>query len=110
MKKAVFRSIFVVAVLLLFVQSVSLEARAHHHHRSTRVEVGIGAGAGIRDAYVARRYVRPVVQPVYVMPTHYPAPAYIYTAPVYVEDVYVARPVCSPFSFGGLSLSWNFFK
>lgn len=113
MKKTIFYTLFSLTALLLLAQSSSLEARPHrHHHRSTHVQVGIGAGFSARETYVARRYVRPAVQPVYVVPTPYPAAAYAYTAPVYVEEVYLApAPTYRPLlNFGGLSFSWNFFK
>lgn len=112
MKKTIFYTIFTLTALLLFSQSTPLEARPHrHHHRSTHVQVGLGAGFSARDTYVARRYVRPAVQPVYMVPTTYPTPVYVYTAPVYVEEVYLApAPAYRPLTFGGLSFSWNFFK
>lgn len=106
MKKTILCSVFVL-MALMFIQEAPLEARGHH--RSSHVQVGIGAQIGVRDAYVARRYVRPVAQRVYVAPGPYYAPAYVYPVQAYVEDVYVA-PAPRPLTFGGLSFSWNFFK
>lgn len=111
MKKTIFCLFFVLAAVL-FLQSSPLEAR--HHHRSSHVQVGVGMGAniGIRDAYVARRYVRPVAQQVYVAaPGAYYTPVYVYPTQAYVEEVYVAPPARQVgLGIGGLSFSWNFFR
>lgn len=114
MNKVFFCSLFSIMAVLLLAQSTPLEAR-HHHCRSSHVQVGVGANMVARDAYVARRYVRPVVasRPVIVAQDPYcysPVYAYApaYAAPVYVEEVYVA-PRPRPVTFGGLSFSFNLF-
>lgn len=113
MNKIFFCSLFSIMAILLFIQSAPLEAR-HHHSRGGHVQVGVGANVVARDAYVARRYVRPVVAtPVIVSHDPYYSPVYVYAppayaAPVYVEEVHVA-PRCRPMTFGGLSFFLNLF-
>jgi len=108
MKKLFACTLLALTALLLFAQSPSVEAREHHH--STRVQLNLGNHYVQRDAYVVRRYVRPVAPVIIARPAPYLTPVYV--APVqqaYVEEVHVA-PACRPLSFGGLSFSFNFFK
>lgn len=112
MNKVFFCSLLALSAFLLVSQATTVEARCHH--RSSHVQVGVGLGAAVvaPGPYVARRYVRPMPQQVYVAaPGPYYNPVYIYQAPVYVEEVYVAPP-CRQIGLGlgGLSFSWNFFR
>jgi hypothetical protein len=117
MKKSFFCALFGLTALLLFVQSTSAEAREHRRSR-TSVQVNVGNSYGCRDAYVVRRYARPMIPVAPAVPVrpfvcgspYYYAPVYVENpSPAYVEEVYVA-PTPRPFSFAGLSLSWNFFN
>lgn len=114
MKKTLFCSFVALTAAVLLFQSAPVEARCHHH-RGSHVQVGVGLGLGATvgaPAYVARRYVQPIPQQVYVAPAYpYYAPVYVYPAPAYVEEVYVAPP-CRRVGLGlaGLSFSWNFFR
>lgn len=114
MNKVFFCSLFSIMAILLFAQSAPLEAR--HHCRGPRVQVGVGAGVVARETYVTRRYVQPVVaRPVIVaQDPYFCGPVYTYAAPAYVTPVYVEEevrvaPRCRPFTFGGLSFSFNLF-
>lgn len=116
LNKTLFCSIFALSAIFLVFQGTSLEARCHH--RGSRVQVGVGLGTVVApEAYVARRYVRPVQTQVYVAtPGPYYGAVYVPQAPapvpVYVEEeVYVVRPYRPVgIGFGGLSFSWNFFR
>jgi hypothetical protein len=115
-KKTFFLSLLAFTGFLLFTQTPQAEARSHS--RSTNVQLNVNAGYR-NDAYVTRRYARPVIiapaAPVYMAPAfHGPCytPVYAYPAPTIVEEVYVAPAPRSFFGLGlgGLSFSWNFFK
>ena len=103
MKKIMLGTIAALGALLCF-SSTPVEAGYHHRCCGPRVQVSLNNSFGVaRDTYVVRRYARPIAAPVvYVQEAQ--APVYVYQAPVYVEDVYVAR---RPASFG-LSFSWLF--
>jgi len=113
MKKIMLGTIAALGALLCF-SSTPVEAGYHHRCCGPRVQVSLNNSFGVaRDTYVVRRYARPIAAPVvYVQEAQAPvvyvqeaqAPVYVYQAPVYVEDVYVAR---RPASFG-LSFSWLF--
>lgn len=112
MKKTILCSFFALTAALIFLQSSPLEARCHQRSSHVQVGVGVGANIGVRDAYVARRCVRPMPQQVYVAaPGPYYSPVYVYPAQAYVEEVYVAPPRRQVgLGLGGLSFSWNFFR
>jgi hypothetical protein len=126
MKQKIFFSLVALAAVFMLVQTATVEARCHHHHhrgRSTSVQFNLGTVVPRNDTVIVHRYPRvipaqavvaaPVVvpaQPVVAAPG-YCAPVVVYPAPAYVEEVYVApAPAPCPFTFGGLSFSWNFFR
>lgn len=121
MKKNILTALFCITLFLVCVQTAPLEAR---HHRHSHVQVGIrsGANAPASQTTVVRHYAAPVAvpvyQPVYYTPGYaspgYMASEYMYVAPAptyeYVEEVYTVQQRPRPFSFAGLSFSWNFFR
>lgn len=111
-KKIIFLSFAVLTAILLFAKPAQADAKSHCR-RSTSVQLNVG-NTYRENAFVTRRYARPVVIPTQVyVPAYssypYYVPTYAYPAPVYVEEVYVA-PAPRTIGFGGLSFSWNFFK
>lgn len=103
MKKFVLYTLSALTILLVC-QTASVEARGHHR-KSTRVQVNVGGGSAYQG-YVVRRYAAPVV---YAPITPFATPVYVPVYPTYVEEVHAA-PICNPFSFAGISLSWNLFR
>lgn len=110
-RKSLFLTFLAITGILLLTSSTEAEARRHcRSHASLGLNVGVGTGYS--DAYVTRRYARPVVvsTPVYVPNYYYPCynQVYAYPSPAYVEEVYVAP--APRIGLSGLSFSWNFFK